>query len=492
MSEAISEALWNLISTTGQALQQVPGLAVVVRYIQRSYQHDPFRVLLEVLLFIWAVYYISKRDDSKDSTKLTDKEVEMLIEEWEPEPLVPRAKEVRRTEEDPIPIIDGPSNLRVELTSGEQLQNWATANFLGLQNNKDITEAAIQTVRQYGVGACGPAGFYGSMDVHLDLEKQLAQLLGVEEAIIYAQGFMAVASVIPAFAKRGDIIIADSGVSFAGQTGLEISRSNTYYFNHNDMEDLERVMQQVDIECSKKKLPLTRRFILAEGLYAKHGDKCPLPKLVELKKKYKYRLILDESLSFGCLGPRGLGITDYYGIRGDEIDIIAGSFSNALGSSGGFCAGSTPVVDHQRLSSQAYCYSAALPALLTVSTSLALKQIGSCPDMLRGIRRNMVAFNDIIDESLPKKFVLIGDRDSPLRFVRLAIRHEDSENEVSVMMSLVGEMRKRGFLLTRTNHVESREQFIPPPSVKICLSSGFTKQETEAFAKALVDVLRTN
>ncbi|PJF20163.1 hypothetical protein PSACC_00031 [Paramicrosporidium saccamoebae] len=438
MSEAISEALWNLITTTGHTLQQVPGLAVVVRYIQRSYQNDPIRVIIEVLVFIWALQ----------------------------------------------------SDLNVTLTTGERLQNWATANYLGLQNNADITQAAIETVRQYGVGACGPAGFYGSMDVHLDLEKQLAQILGTEEAIVYSQGFMAVASVIPAFCKRSDIIVADSGVSFAGQTGLEISRSQVYFFEHNDMEDLERVLKQVDQDCLRKKMPLSRRFIVAEGLYAKHGDKCPLPKIIELKERYKYRLMLDESLSFGCIGPRGLGISDYFGIPATKIDIIAGSFSQALGSSGGFCAGSHHVVDHQRLSSQAYCFSAALPPLLAVATSLALQQVESCPEVIHDLRRNMTVFNAVLETSLPKRFVVNGDRDSPLRFVRLSTRHEDPEHEVSVMNVIVKEMRKRGFLVTRDKHVQSREKFIPPPSVKVCLSSGFSEKETNTFANALIESMR--
>ncbi len=377
----------------------------------------------------------------------------------------------------------------MELSTGEVVQSWSSCNLLGAQNSAAVTEAAIEAVRGYGVGACGPAGFYGSMDVHLKLEKEIAAKLGVEEAIIYSQGFMAVASVIPAFSKRGDILVADSAVSFAIQTGLEISRSHVYFFEHNDMDDLERVLKQIDAECKAKKRPLSRRFIVVEGLSGKTGEKCLLPQLLEIKKRYKYRIIVDESLSFPCLGPNGGGISDYFGTSAREIDIIAGSFSNSIGSSGGFCAGSHHTVDHQRLSSQAYCFSAALPALLAVSASTVLAQVGPESKMISDMSKNIETFNDNFARRLPKKFVLIGDEDSPLRMLRLTLRHEDVEHEEGLLDEIVKEMRARGFLLTRSCHVVSREKFIPPPSIRVGISAGFTTEEVVAFCQSLLAVL---
>lgn len=412
------------------------------------------------------------------------------MEEWKPEPLVPPSRPSFQPVESGPLVISGPCGLVVKSSRGERLENWSSHNFLGLQNNEQITEAAIETVRGYGVGACGPAGFYGSMDVHLNLERQLARLLEVEEAIVYAQGFMAVASVIPAFCKRGDIIVADDGVSFAGQTGLEIARSHIYFFAHNDMSDLERVLQLVDEHCRRKKMPLSRRFILVEGLYAKYGDKCPLPEIIRIKHKYKYRLIIDETLSFGTLGPRRLGITDHYGIPASDVEIIAGSFSASLGSSGGFCAGAHAVVDHQRLSSQAYCFSAALPALLAVATSVALDQICDDSSFTQRLSRNMHLFNQTLLGALPPAFVLIGDEDSPLRLLQLLTRSEDESREVAVMDSIVSKMRKAGYLLCRDRHVESREKFIPPPLLKICISAGFSEEQVRGFSTTLLDSLK--
>jgi serine palmitoyltransferase len=153
-------------------------------------------------------------------------------------------------------------------------------------------------------------------DVHLDLEQQLAKFFNVEEGIIYSYGFSTIASAIPAYSKRGDIIFADEGVHFAIQKGIVASRSDVRYFKHNDIEDLERLLKEQEDADRKnpKKAKVTRRFLVVEGLYLNHGDICPLPAMVDLKYKYKYRIFLDESVSFATLGKTGRGVTEYFNI----------------------------------------------------------------------------------------------------------------------------------------------------------------------------------
>ena len=141
-----------------------------------------------------------------------------------------------------------------------------------------MKEKAIQTLRTYGVGPCGPPGFYGTQDVHMKTEADVAAHLGTAACIIYAQSFSTISSVIPSFSKRGDIIVADKSVNFAIRKGIQISRSTVRWYEHNDMEDLERVLQKVTKEPAKK--PLTRRFIITEGLFETVGDVVDLPKLV--------------------------------------------------------------------------------------------------------------------------------------------------------------------------------------------------------------------
>ena len=147
------------------------------------------------------------------------------------------------------------------------------------------------------------------MDVHLDLEKELAEFLNCEEAVLYSYGFATIASAIPAYAKRGDIVFADKGVNFAIQKGLQASRSRIEWFEHNDMEDFERLLKIQEEKDKKdpKKASKIRRFMVVEGLYAKTADICPLKRLLELKWKYKVRIFIDESFSFGVLGKSGKG-----------------------------------------------------------------------------------------------------------------------------------------------------------------------------------------
>ena len=135
--------------------------------------------------------------------------------------------------------------------AGRSVLNLASFNFLGLNNDPAAISLATSTLRRYGVGSCGPPGFYGTLDVHTDLEHAVSEFLGTEESILYSFGFAAVASAIPAYAKKGDVIVADEAVSFALQRGIDVSRANAHFFKHNDMADLERVLEGIDKEHKK-------------------------------------------------------------------------------------------------------------------------------------------------------------------------------------------------------------------------------------------------
>jgi serine palmitoyltransferase len=226
-------------------------------------------------------------------------------------------------------------------------------------------------------------------------EADIASYLGTEGCIVYAQAFSTISSVIPAFCKRGDVIVADRAVNFSIRKGLEISRSIIKWYNHGDMEDLERVMQRVVKDQAKKKL--TRRFIVTEGLFETMGDSTDLPKLVELKEKYKFRIMLDETWSFGVLGRTGRGLTEAQNVDPSQVDMIIGSLAGPLCAGGGFCAGNKDVVEHQRISAASYTFSAALPAMLATTASETLSVLQSNPDILVQCRENIKAMKGQLD-----------------------------------------------------------------------------------------------
>ena len=226
-------------------------------------------------------------------------------------------------------------------------------------------------------------------------EADIAAHLGMPAAIIYAQSFSTISSVIPAFSKRGDIVVADRAVNFPIRKGLQISRSTVRWYEHNDMEDLERVLQRVVKEGQGK--PLTRRFIVTEGLFETVGDMADLPRLIDLKFKYKFRLILDETWSYGILGQSGRGITEHQNVDPTQVDMIIGGLAGALASGGGFCAGTEEIVEHQRLSAAAYTYSAALPALLATTASETVALLQEQPHYIQNLRENIRAMRAQLD-----------------------------------------------------------------------------------------------
>ena len=380
------------------SLQRIPGSAIAVRYIKSSYQDDPIRSLVELFLFIFAVRYLLAPTYSTKKTKnvpLSEQEINELVEDWTPEPLAAEETEVERSENERRPVIVGPSGPKVKLGNGRTVVNMASYNHYNFANHPELTQKAVNTVRAYGVGPCSPPGFYGTMDVHMRSEADIAAHLGMPAAIIYAQSFSTISSVIPAFCKRGDVIVADKAVNFPIRKGIQVSRSIVRWYEHNDMEDLERVLQRVVKEGQGK--PLTRRFIITEGLFENVGDCVDLPALVELKMKYKFRLLLDETWSYGILGRTGRGVTEHQNVDPMNVDMIIGGLAGCLASGGGFCAGTEEIVEHQRLSAAAYTYSAALPALLATTASETVTLLQEQPAHIQGLRESVRTMWTMLD-----------------------------------------------------------------------------------------------
>ncbi len=164
-------------------------------------------------------------------------------------------------------------------------------------------------------------------------------------------------------------------------TGVNLSRSTVRYFRHNDVKHLESILEAIDKEDRKLKRDTSqqRRFIVVEGLYRNIGDICPLKEILALKEKYFYRMILDETYSFGILGATGRGVTEHVGVKTSEVEVITFTLDTVLASVGGICVGTREVVDHQRLSGAGYCFSASLAPFLCAGASAALKKIENDP-----------------------------------------------------------------------------------------------------------------
>ncbi|KAF2747517.1 serine palmitoyltransferase 1 [Sporormia fimetaria CBS 119925] len=483
--------LVRLFNDANTQFHKMPGSAIILRYIKSSYQNDPVRSAIELFLFLFAVRYLLAPAYSTQKNKevsLSEEEVEELVDEWTPEPLVTPITPLEEAENTKRPIIVGPTGPKVKLSNGRTVTNLASCNFYNFVANETIKEKAIQTLRTYGVGPCGPPGFYGTQDVHMKTEADVASHLGTPACIVYAQAFSVVSSVIPSFSKRGDIIVADKAVNYAIRRGIQISRSTVRWYEHNDMEDLERVLQKVVKEQAKKRL--TRRFIITEGLFENIGDVVDLPKLVELKLKYKFRLILDEAWSYGVLGRTGAGVTEAQNVDASEVDMITGSLSGPLCAAGGFCAGSEEVVEHQRISSASYTFSAALPALLSTTASETISMLQEEPELLSSLRENIKAMRAQLDprsdwvnctSSVDNPVLLLVLKPEVVTSKNLSI-----EDQHQIVQDVVDECLANGVFIAKLRPMPKAlgtspqdESWQPTPALKVCLTIGLNKKETE-------------
>uniref|UniRef100_A0A0A9W8M5 Serine palmitoyltransferase 1 n=1 Tax=Lygus hesperus TaxID=30085 RepID=A0A0A9W8M5_LYGHE len=396
-----------------------------------------FHVHLQVMLGLLVLWVLFRKSEKESRPGKAGKSEFDIINDWEPEPLVRPVDGKHRGLNAPVTKNQIAQHITV---NNVKCLNFATHNYLGLVNHQEIEEIAVAAVRKYGIGSCGPRGFFGTVDVHLDLEERLAQFMRTEAAVVYSYGFSTIASAIPAYAKRGDICFVDEAVHFSIQKGLAASRSHIKYFRHNDMMHLEQLMNEQAVLDRKnpRKAAKTRKFLIVEGLYYKTGDLCPLPEIVGLKKRHKVRLFIDESVSFGTLGDTGRGVTDYYNIPIEEIDLIMSSMECSLASIGGFCVGTTFVVEHQVLSGSGYCFSASLPPLLTVAATTALNLIDRSPELIKELNEKCDQLHRLLhkSETVGKYFRISGCRLSPVKHLFPLELKPETEPELQEIVDL--------------------------------------------------------
>jgi serine palmitoyltransferase len=313
----------------------------------------------------------------------------------------------------------------------ESVINSASFDFFNISRDPSIHEVVVDALNHYGVGSCGPRGFYGTIDQHLILEQDVADFMGTQEAICYSDGSSTIASAIPAFAKKGDLLLVDEACAEPIISGANLSRSTVRYFRHNDMADLRRLLQAIadeDVKLKRDSLQ-QRRFIIVEGIYRNTGDICPLDQVMKLRDEFFYRVILDESLSFGVLGARGRGITEHFNIPPMEVDVVTFTLDTVLSSVGGMCVGSHEIVDHQRLSGAGYCYSASSAPFLCAAAIQALKIVKSnCSSFQDQLRENIRYLRQELAHKVPG-LKLISTDETPI--LHLAIRRANAPTSSS-------------------------------------------------------------
>ena len=351
----------------------------------------------------------------------------------------------------------------------------SSQDVLGLTNDQVMKEECAATVETLGLGSCSPRGFYGTFPPHMDVEKSIAEFLGVQEAVLYSFGACTVSSVIPALAHRSDVAVVDRGVGHGVLAGLRLSKMDVRWYEHCDAEDCARVFAVLEAEdgvtSARLARPGRRRWLITEGCFAGTGRIAPLPALLDLKDTHHARLILDESVSFGALGATGRGVTERFGADPGRVDVIAASLENAGASVGGFCAGDTGVVAYQRLMGSGYVFSASLPPYLATAAAHAVRRIAAEPRLVARAAASAQALREAVLAGRVPGLTTDADELSPVVPLRLAAGAAAGDQT-----ALLAEIAKRarakgvGVCVARINPLVPEKQ-TPPPALRAYASA---------------------
>lgn len=284
---------------------------------------------------------------------------------------------------------------------GHKVLMFGSNAYTGLTGDERVIEAAHKALDKYGSGCAGSRFLNGTLDIHVQLEKELAEFEHKDDALCFATGFSVNAGVIAMVVGRGDYIICDDRDHASIVDGRRLSFATQLHYKHNDMEDLERVLQKLPKEAIK--------LIVVDGVFSMEGDLAKLPEIVELKHKYNCSLMVDEAHGLGVFGKQGRGVCDHFGLT-DEVDLIMGTFSKSLASIGGFIAGDEDTINFLRHSCRTYIFSASDTPAATAAALEALHILQEEPSRLEHLW-------DVTNYAL-KRFkeegFEIGDTESPI------------------------------------------------------------------------------
>jgi len=243
-------------------------------------------------------------------------------------------------------------------------------NYLGLTNHPKVKEAAIEAVRRFGTGCAGSMFLNGTLSIHEELEDRLARFLNKEKAIVFPTGFQANLGAISALVGKNELIVIDKMNHASIFDGCRLSFGQIRKFKHNDMEDLERILQMNDGRDA---------LVVVDGVFSMEGDIIDLPGMVKVCKKYGAGIMLDDAHSIGVLGENGRGTGEHYGLE-NEVDLIMGTYSKSLATIGGCLAGDSDIMDYLKHHARSLIFSASLPPAPVAAALTALKIIESEPE----------------------------------------------------------------------------------------------------------------
>ena len=355
--------------------------------------------------------------------------------------------------------------------------NYDIHNF---ENSEQRKEKLIKIIEEYGCGSCGPRNFYGGTLEHVGLEEEIKKIYNTNEAIVISYGHNLMSSVIPVYAKPGNVVLVDEFCNYPIQLGCRLGKAKVLKFKHNDINDLS-----IKLEEAKKLISSSYSLIsiVTEGIFQHDYSLSPLKEIVNLKKNFLSKnknlnlfIILDDSIGIGTIGPNLKGSIEYAGLNlKDEVDILCGSFEFCLNSVGGFLAGSITKIYKCRLFAAGYIFSASSPPYSCTAAKDSFEQLEKKgKQMKEQIDKVKKEFYSMIKEVLDKVEV-VGDPLSSCILLKCKDKNIDEFIEI---------LKRNGFYVAKQQHL--KEDWCQNDFIKVNLGTWFTTEKIKLF----IDVIK--
>lgn len=361
------------------------------------------------------------------------------------------------------PELLGPAEARTTLKYNGKTHpviNLCSYNYLGLANHPEVIEAAHEALRTHGLGACGSPTLSGMTDLHRQLEKEMADFLGYEDAMLFNSGFGGALGTISGLLRKSDVAVMDNRSHLSLRDGAVLARTRTERFEHNDPESLDAALGR-----HKGK----RQLVIVEGIYSMDGDFGDLSALMDVADSHGASVFVDEAHSMLACGEHGRGAVEHFGVE-NRVRILYGTFSKAFGALGGFVAGSKETLDYLRFFAHPYVYSCALPPVVVAAILKALELGRSRPELRTRLWENADYFHKHLDG------LGIDTGNSTTYIMPLVIGDRER------MYRLGHELRQRGLWVAPVDYPAV-------PQDKICFRACVTANHTRADLDEALNII---
>lgn len=346
---------------------------------------------------------------------------------------------------------------------GRPLINFASNDYLGLANHPQVKAAAQQAIATYGTGSTGSRLLSGHRPLHTALETAIAQWKGTESALVFSSGYLANLGTITALVGKRDLILGDEYNHSSLKRGAQLSGATVIDYPHNDVQTLERQLQQ-------HRSQYRRCLILTDGVFSMDGDLCPLPQLVAIADRFGSMLLVDDAHGTGTIGPNGRGCREYFQLPvGNWLQV--GTLSKALGSLGGFVAGSNTVIDFLRNRAATWIYSTGLSPADSAAALAAIDLISSQPAPVAQLEENVHYLSQSL-QRLAKLNFAPPPANAPILWVGLPT--------AAIALDWAQQLRQRGIFAPAI-----RPPTVPQSRLRFSVMANHTPDQLQALVQAL-------